>query len=39
LPASLIQKGKERSKNFSWEKCAKQTSALVDDLLAGKISN
>lgn len=32
LRQNLIQKGKERAKIFSWDKCAAQTSALLDKI-------
>ena len=32
LRKSLIQKGNERVKNFSWHKCAKETLAVIQDM-------
>lgn len=34
--ASLIKKGKTQAKQFSWEKCAKETLQVYQDVVAGK---
>jgi glycosyltransferase involved in cell wall biosynthesis len=35
LRAELIEKGRERAKEFTWERCARETGEAIDEILAG----